>query len=175
MCKMKLRDNVDFIRNEVTFVSFVRKWRWWWFYIIQDIPQTFYCCALLFLWSFISLLLRFIFSLDLNIYIHTVWQEIIIDFCRHNLTRNWSEYPPGLWDLMTNSGGGGAGTGLFSCWYRAGDSDLNDDRRSCCCWIVSCCRQHKAVLDSSVGSEICLMENIFKSREAFNTFHMQWL
>ena len=101
--------------------------------------------------------------------------RIIIDFCRHNLTRNWSEYPPGLWDLMTNSGGGGAGTGLFSCWYQAVDSDLNDDRRSCCCWIVSCCRQHKAVLDSSVGSEICLMENIFKSREAFNTFHMQWL
>ena len=24
-CVMKLRDNVDFIRNEVTFVSFVRK------------------------------------------------------------------------------------------------------------------------------------------------------
>ena len=126
----------------------------------------------LFLWSFISSLLRFIFSLDLNIYIHTVWQEIIIDFCQ-NLTRNWSEYPPSLWDLMTSSDG--EGTWLFSCWYRVGSDSNGDHRSCCCCWIVTCCHQHKAVLCSSLGSETCLTKNIFKSGEAFNTFHMQWL
>ena len=159
-----LRDTVDFISNEVTTSS--------------EKVRLFYSghsSIILLLCAFVSLILCFIV---VAFYIQPWFKHLYSHretrnhhWLLSNLTRNWSEYPPSLWDSMTSYDG--AGTGLFSCWL---GSDLNDGHRGGRCWLAVSCLQHKAVLGcSSLGSEIGLMENIFKSKEAFNIFHMQWL